>query len=190
MLAESRLRMRHAEDVCRRAAVMLLGAVVYIGLFLLRERARRNPMPGLRSMALRLTPAQAGAEARPGEPFGVIMETSFDRGTASLVALADGSASLYFSTGGGVIGGRADAAKRCVATAATLLEHLTPIADDAFPSPGRTRFHVLTPEGRVGGDVGTEELAGGTYPLSQLFFAGQDVITELRLATPHYNARP
>lgn len=39
--------------------------------------------------------------------FGVIMDTTFASGTVTLVALADGTASLYASTGGGVIGGGA-----------------------------------------------------------------------------------
>jgi hypothetical protein len=171
-------------------AVVLLGAVVYIGLFLLRERRRARPTLGLRSLALHLTPAKAGLEVRPGEPFGVIMETAFDRGVATLLALSDGSASLYFSTGGGVIGGKADAARRCVAAAAMVLPQLTPVTDDAFPPLGRTRFHILIPEGRVGGEAESEALAGGAHALSPLFFAGQDVITELRLATQHYNAGP
>jgi hypothetical protein len=173
------------------AVIVLAGAILYVGAALLRGRkARPQPTAKLRVMALHLTPGEAGIAAQPGLPFGVIMETTYERGAATLVALADGTASLYFSTGGGVIGGNTPASKRCVAVAAGLVAQLAPVSDDAFPPPGGTRFHLLTPEGRVGGGADEQTLAGGGHPLSPLFYAAQEVITQLRLATQHYNARP
>jgi hypothetical protein len=41
-----------------------------------------------------------------GVPLGVLMETGYDSATVTLFALSDGTTSLYFSNGGGVIGGQ------------------------------------------------------------------------------------
>ena len=37
--------------------------------------------------------------------FGVVMDMTYPSGVATLVTFADGTASLYTSTGGGIIGG-------------------------------------------------------------------------------------
>ncbi len=58
---------------------------------------------GLRAQILSLDPASAGLQQ--GSPrqvgWGAMMETGNPRGTATLVPLADGTTSLYLSTGGG-----------------------------------------------------------------------------------------
>src|SRR5918999_4541050 len=55
----------------------------------------------LRRLALHLDPSAAGLQATPSLPrvFGVMMETGYPTGCATLVALADGTASLYFGAG-------------------------------------------------------------------------------------------
>ena len=60
--------------------------------------ALRDQAFGMTRTALGLPPARVATE-----PFGVLMETGYDRGTATVVAFGDGSASLYLSTGGGFI---------------------------------------------------------------------------------------
>ena len=58
----------------------------------------------LRAQALTGSRAAFGLEpTSPDAPaWGVLMEIGFPEGTASLVAMSDGSASLYFSGGGGL----------------------------------------------------------------------------------------
>src|ERR1035437_6926854 len=64
---------------------------------------------GLREQILRLDPATAGMSQRPGGPivWGALMEMGYPNGVATIVALADGTTSMYTSTGGGIIGGGA-----------------------------------------------------------------------------------
>ena len=57
----------------------------------------------LRKQVLSLTPEQLG-EYGNGPVFCVTMETGYPEAIATVVAVADGSASLYFSNGGGIIG--------------------------------------------------------------------------------------
>jgi hypothetical protein len=61
----------------------------------------------LRGQLLEVDPAELELSPSPRLPrvWAVLMEMGLDTGTASLVAVADGTTSLYLSTGGGVIGG-------------------------------------------------------------------------------------
>src|SRR5689334_18418012 len=63
-------------------------------------------MRQLRDHALRATAEEldlAPTEARP-RVWGALMELGYPTGIATLMALAEGTTSLYFSNGGGVIG--------------------------------------------------------------------------------------
>src|SRR6267378_1323490 len=79
----------------------------------------------------------AGAAAT--EPWGVLMDSSFkDGGSYTVVAIADGSASIYLSSGGGFIGGVAHenvrkAAKAMVDTAKTFQPKMA--ATTSYPLP-------------------------------------------------------
>ena len=108
---------------------------------------------------------------------------------ASLVAFADGTTSLYFSNGGGVIGAGEHASVR--AASETLLSvaeshvgRFTPAPGTALPAAGRVRFLVRTFAGTLGAEAGEADLGGGVHSLSAVFFAAQGVITAIREATP------
>jgi hypothetical protein len=134
--------------------------------------------------------------------WGVVMEEGVDGGFFTLVALADGSASIYFSNGGGVIGGEAvpainAAARRMVERAAQDLPacaisdakcwHERPSLQRAanFPriSRGDVQFYVLTPTGVLTASAMKMHLASRSNPGWPLYFAGHDVITGLREAS-------
>jgi hypothetical protein len=74
-----------------------------------RKRDRERPPPaevyaGLRQQALRLTPDQLGDGSLAGVPIlALLMETGYPQAVATLVAVVDGTSSLYFSNGGGFI---------------------------------------------------------------------------------------
>jgi hypothetical protein len=114
------------------------------------------------------------------------METGYPRGTATLMALADGTTSLYLSTGGGIIGGGFHQAV-AAATQSFLaeLEHqllkLRPDPSDALPATGQVIIRALTYTGRMSAEASEDDLGHGRHQLSQLFHAAHRVITELRL---------
>jgi hypothetical protein len=138
----------------------------------------------LRSQALELTAAAAGIS----DPiFGVVMETGYPEAVVTLVALSDGTASLYFSNGGGIIGAGqhvrpAVAARSLVAFAAHNLEHLVSTVGYPLPQPGHTRFYVLTSAGVLTADAPEIEFGENRHVLSPLFYAAQELITEIRLS--------
>ena len=117
--------------------------------------------------------------------WGVLMEIGYAEGAATLVGLADGTASLYFSWGGGVIGGGPHAsinaaACRLVEVAADQLSEMSRTSEFPLPASCHVTFYALTTNGVLQAAAREDALGAGRHPLSELFFAGHDVITGLR----------
>jgi hypothetical protein len=141
-------------------------------------------------MALGLDPSQI--EAAPGEPWSgaavAVMELSVDRAIATIVAVADGSVSMYLSTGGGVIGAGDHVAVRAegqrfrsvVAESRGLLVRT---AEFPLPRAGEVRFHARLGEDRFTAVAPEATLRAGRHVLAPLYAAGQDLLTEIRLAS-------
>jgi hypothetical protein len=142
---------------------------------------------GLRNQILGLDPAEAGLDRLPAgrRVWGALMETGYPQATVTLVSLADGTTSLYLSTGGGIIGGgghdRVAAATRSFLTAVEDHLHLlSPDPDSHVPGEGRVIIRALTHQGRYSAEAAEDDLGHGRLPLSAVFYAGHGVITELR----------
>ncbi len=141
----------------------------------------------LRSQVLHLTSADLGDEAQRAPLLALLMETGYPEGVATLVGVADGSTSLYFSNGGGVIGAGehahvAMATRRWLETGADVLEMLA--ASDENPPPpseGLTQFVAVTPEGLRVAAAPENDLGEGRHELSPLFHAGHGVVTRIRV---------
>ena len=142
---------------------------------------------GLRAQAFAVDGNDVGAHNPRGAPsiWGLIMETGYPKGVASLVTFSDGTTSMYFSNGGGVIGAgqhvtvRA-ASKELLRRANTYIKEFTPAADHPLPAVGRVRFYARTFGGLLSADAEENELGGGHHRLSPLFYAAHQVIAELR----------
>ncbi len=124
--------------------------------------------------------------ATDGLAWGTLMETGYDSVTVTLFALSDGTTSLYFSNGGGVIGGQAHEAVRraneaFLNQATHSLQHLERCETYQIPEPAHTVFYVLTDSGILTGGALENDLGYGRHPLSPLFHAGHKVISQLRL---------
>ena len=142
---------------------------------------------GLRRLALNLTADSLGSACPPGAPVvTLLMESGMSGGVATLVGVADGTTSLYYSTGGGVIGagarpGVSAVTGRWLLTCSDLLDHLSPVEDAVLPAEGMVQFAVVTPGGLLGAGAPMAELGERRHVLSPLFYAGHDVITRIRL---------
>jgi hypothetical protein len=119
--------------------------------------------------------------------WGVVMETAYAEAMATLVAMADGAVSLYFSNGGGIIGAGSDPAARQAAQA--LLEmapQFLPVCGPAAKFPlvekSHVRFYLLGWGSTFTAEAAEEALAGDSHDLSPLFHQGHKLITEIRLA--------
>jgi hypothetical protein len=141
----------------------------------------------LREQALRLTADQLG-DAVPTEAaiLALLMETGYPEAVATLVAVADGSTSLYFSNGGGFVGAGthptvADASRSWLEAGRTFLPALSDVTEPPLPDVGMTQFVVVTREGLRGAVAPDDDLGGNRHELSPLFHAAQEVITQIRL---------
>jgi len=141
--------------------------------------ALREQALGFGSVEIKAPPVVEG-----GRALGVLMDLGHDTAVVTIVGLADGTASMYISNGGGMIGlgespSVAATAKRWVAVAEE-----APLGEreaDTLPPDGVVRFNVLTTGPVLVGEAAEQVLAGGGHPLSPLYAAGQDLITEIRL---------
>jgi hypothetical protein len=160
--------------------------------FFRRARGEAEPPPAeiyleLRQQVLTLTPAQLDDALPADEPIlALLMETGYPEAVATLVVVADGSASLYFSNGGGIIGAGehgsvAEASRRWLEVARDFLPQLAAVTDPPPPEEGLTQFVGVTRTGVRSTVVPQGDLAEGRHPLSPLFHAGQGVITQIRL---------
>ncbi len=141
---------------------------------------------GLRNMIFSITPDSIGVKLKePGEVWGVVMETGYPKAVATLVALADGTVSLYFSNGGGLIGlgphaGPKRAAQTFLASAQKFSTQLQPTGSNPLPKPSNTRFYLLTGNGVLTAEAKEDDLGNNRHPLAPLFFSGQELIAEVR----------
>jgi hypothetical protein len=142
---------------------------------------------GLREQALSMVPKELELTPGPGhtQVWGVLMEIGFPDATATLVTIVDGSTSLYFSNGGGIIGageraGVREASQQFVALADTMVDSFSVTSSYPFPEVGRVRFYLRTFDGTRTADAAEQDLAQQEHPLSALFVAGHTVIAAIQ----------
>lgn len=174
------------------AAVATAALIVALACFaLLRGRvatpADGGAYAGLRTQALELDPSRIGIDVSvlEGGVFGAVLEIGLGGDCVTVACFADGSASLYGSGGGGVIGaGGVDAVRRAalafVASAARHRDRLTASDDTPAPESGTWQVFALTPAGRLVGRASQGHLGTGAHPLDELFRAGDEVVTQIR----------
>ena len=174
---------------------VLIGVIAFVSVFAARRRRRRFAMANqaevgaeLREKVFLSDPQKLGIPTRAGQAWGVVMDTGYPKAVATVMSMADGSASIYISSGGGHIGGQSRPAVRKAAvafveSATANLDKLNPALQHPLPAVGQTRFYVLTPEGLFSAEAVEKELGENRHELSPLFYAGQEVITQFRLTS-------
>jgi hypothetical protein len=120
---------------------------------------------------------------------GLIADIAYDEGVVTIVCLDDDTTSMYTSHGGGIIGaGEHEAVqsvtRRVVELAALQAEQLPRSTSDDLPPPGTVQFFILAPDGLRSESADEELLDSRTHQLSPLFFAIQDVVTQLSRVDP------
>lgn len=114
------------------------------------------------------------------------MEMTLPNGlVATLVSFADGSSSLYISSGACFIGGHSHesvrrAASRFLAMVNQLHRSMEPTRTSPLPTAGHVSFYARTDAGLLRADAVESELTAGHHKLSPVFVAGHAVIAELR----------
>ena len=157
-----------------------------LGIFDYDKRDVAEIYRDLRSTALGWKPSDIGLPATDGA-YGVVMDWAVPSGIATLTSFSSGEASLYFSTGGGVLGSgvahesvRA-AARAFVAEAAKRLPWMSPASEFPLPRIGWAYFHVLTGRGVFSTLARVEPVERNFEPA---WGAAQQVITAIRESQP------
>jgi hypothetical protein len=136
---------------------------------------RKNPYPRLRALALysKRIPNSMGNPSSPTEPWGVVLDWVLSAAVATVVAFSDGSASVYFSSGGGLLGGQAhepirNAARQAVAVAAEFQPQMELTTVFPLPQPGIVVFYLLTDSGVFTSSAFESALKTRSHALSKL----------------------
>jgi hypothetical protein len=158
----------------------------------LRRRAKA-PEPaeiylGLRNRILHTDPAEVGLQPSGSLPhvWGFVMDWGVGRNVATLVCVADGTTSLYFSNGGARLGGGqlpqvASASLAVLGVLERFVHDMPRSTDDGLPGPGGVVLRALTYDGVRAVETDERTLRASKHPLWTVYAAAQDVITELRL---------
>jgi hypothetical protein len=141
---------------------------------------------GLRDQVLQLEPGAIGQkDAAQATVYAVLMETGYPEAVATLVGVSDGTASLYFSNGGGIIGGgEHEPVRKVCGEFLRLAQDYVSKSDitDTFPLPkqGYVRCYLVTPGGVYTFEAPVDELGYKRHPCSPLFLKGHELITVIR----------
>jgi len=129
----------------------------------------------LRQQVFSLDPSKIGVTSSASNSvWGVVMETGYPEAVATLVVLADGTVSLYFSNGGGIIGvgqheGPRKASSELLTVSKQFLDQASPAKDFPLPSKGNTRFYFFTFGGILTTESKEDDLGNNHLPLSPFF---------------------
>lgn len=141
----------------------------------------------LRNQVLDLAQNNTSSLLDPTSPLiGVLMETGYDEAVVTLVTIADGTVSLYFSNGGAMIGlgEHEEPRKACVdflSFAIQFLSQAVPVSKYPLPLKGQTLFYFLTSTGILSAEGKENDLGNRLSPLSPLFFKAHEVISQARM---------
>jgi hypothetical protein len=148
---------------------------------------------GLRNRALHSASEKSGPETSSGtmEPRAALMDLSFTTGgSITVVAFADGTTSIYNSTGGHHLGGGQarksirQAGQDFIAVAHQFQPQMHLTQDFLLPQPGGVAFYLVTNAGVFTASAPAETTGNGGHALGPLFAAGEEVITQYRLNFP------
>jgi len=154
----------------------------------LRRGDERNVYAGLRRQILDLAPAtmHLAPSAEHLQVYGGLMEMGMGGDVATLVVVADGTTSLYWSTGGGIIGaGFHDVVKGpSKAFLAAFERHVGEFGPDpggTTPAAGMIHLRALTfDRGRLLVAGPEADFGEKRNPLWDVFFAGHALIAAIR----------
>jgi hypothetical protein len=156
----------------------------------LPKKSQAEIMREMRLKILTTPPAELGQ--KPSQDFprvcGALMDRPIAAGIVTVVSSSAGDASIYTTGTFGVIGGIGhetvrNAAKRFVQVSDRHYDEAAPTKDYPYPKAGRVRFYLVCYDGVRVIDADLQSVASGKDNCSDLYIAGQRVLTELRLIT-------
>ncbi len=163
----------------------------FFNRFRRREKAEHRSVSGtyegVRERLFGMDPADLGLRLEQGgnPVWALLMETAYEEAVVSLLATAEGTVSLYFSNGGGIIGlgqhaGPARIAGELIDAAPEYLTECEPTEDKSLPRVGMTRIYMLTFDKTFAVEQPDETLADGKHAMSPFYENAQELIAAVR----------
>lgn len=125
----------------------------------------------------------------------VLMDWHVSNGTVTVLAAADGTASMYLSSGGGFIGGGQGhpSIREAALSAVQMASRFWPLCRDTekidLPAQDEVTFYLRTGAGLRMAAAKLDKLIAGSEPLGPLGGAMQRIVTEYRLKYPSPQSR-
>ena len=115
----------------------------------------------------------------------MFMESRVSRVAVSLICFTDGTTSLYFGNGGGIIGAGGHeavraAADRFITDGESFLPSFEPTVEYPLPAEGRILFYARTFDGLMMASADEKTLGQQRHLLSPLFLSAHAVISAIR----------
>lgn len=147
----------------------------------------QNVYLNMRSLFFEQDPEAIGITKNnfPYDVWAVLMETGVPEGSYSLNTIADGTTSLYFSTGGGIIGGGEheqikNLCQQHIISSQGCLSHMSLVTQFSSPELGKTIFYFKTFDGVYAYTADENDLGYNKDVLSDLFHSSHNIIASLR----------
>jgi hypothetical protein len=173
-----------------RATVVFTICLVAVSAAQEPNKEPKDAGRGLRNMFLTTSAEQAGIQPSKEYPrvWGVAVDWPMGEHIATIVSLANGSASLYTTSTFGIIGGIGHetvrtAAKKVVKEADRYFDDSSLTQDFSYPAKGHVRFFFTTFSGVRVIDTDWAALSERRSRYFELFDAAQDVLTQLRMVS-------
>lgn len=145
-----------------------------------------NPYVGLRNLALNISPDELGVKLdKDDQVYGAVVDMDINGNVATMACLIDGTASLYFSTGGGILGsGQHESVHKAVVSYLVSIHQVLHIMNltnnfDAKPQPNHHVFYLLTRTGVYMFDLDIND-DNKSKEAQYLFALSQMVLNEIR----------
>lgn len=153
-------------------------------------QTKENKFEKLRNMCFSVTPEQLQLLLPTNSTivYGVIMDWAMDGATATIVSYTTGDASMYLSSGGGIIGGIRyeqvnKAAKQFVNVAQQYINKASKTENTDQPLTNQVKFYLLTNKGKFVAQDNMKNFENNSSEWQKLFEEGNKVLTELRKTT-------
>ncbi len=149
------------------------------------DRDRVNMYNPMRNMAFNIKPEDLGVTLDSDDQvYGSIIDMNTGNGIATMVCFIDGTASLYFSSGGGIIGsGQYENVRKAVGSYLISIHQVLPILRvtedyNYIPQDNHHIFYLFTLNGKYTIDIDIKNI--DTNEKKFLFSLSQMVLKEIR----------
>ena len=139
----------------------------------------------MRNMAFNIKPEDIGITLDDdNQVYGSIIDMNTGAGIATMVCFIDGTASLYFSNGGGILGtGNDESVRKAVTSYLVSIHQVLPIMKevdeyDNLPQTNHHIFYLFTRTGKYSIDIDLKDI--NTKEMNFLFSLSQMVLSEIR----------